>query len=213
MIKIKNYSEFNTLHIFDFDDTLVETPSFEKVVLKYLKESKTAKELLHDSLNLLNKNIKDLKWENGRIYINDPNNKIQTKGNWVRKKDRVYLMAPDLFSYIDESMPKNTKQLSSLYNSIDNKCILTARPETIKDKILRVLNQLGLEYPKYGIHMRPENRKNAGEWKGEKIVEIAKKYNFKKIIFYDDNTRYIKRAKRVVEKELPNLDFETIKIQ
>lgn len=213
MTKIKNYSEFNTLHIFDFDDTLVETPSFEKVVLKYLTESTTAKELLDKSLHFLNKDIKDLKWENGRIYINDPNNTIQPKGNWVRKKDRVYLMAPDLFSYIDESMPKNVKQLSKFYNSVDNKCILTARPEPIKDKILKSLNELGLEYPKYGIYLRPENRKNAGEWKGEKIVELSKKYNFKKIIFYDDNARYIKRAKRVVEKELPNLNFETIKIQ
>lgn len=213
MIKIKNYSEFNTLHIFDFDDTLVETPSFEKVVLKYLKENLTAKDLLDKSVDFINKDIKDLKWENGRIYINDPNSTIKIKGNWVRKKDRVYLMAPDLFSYIDESMPEKLKELSKFYNSVDNKCILTARPDKVEDKVVKVLKSLGLEYPKYGIYMRPENRKNAGEWKGEKIVEISKKYNFKKIIFYDDNARYIKRAKRVVEKELPNLDFETIKIQ
>jgi hypothetical protein len=213
MIKIKKYAEFNTLHIFDFDDTLVETPSFEKVVLKYLTENITAKELLDKSLNIINIDIKDLKWENGRIYINDENHRIPIKGNWVRKKDRVYLMSPDLFSYIDESMPNNVKQLSKLYNTVIDKCILTARPDSIHDKIVKSLKKLGLDYPKYGIYMRPENRKNAGEWKGEKIVEIAKKYNFKKIIFYDDNAQYIRKAKVIVKKELPNLNFETIKIQ
>lgn len=212
-MEIKNYSQFTTLHIFDFDDTLVKSPRFEDVIFKYLKESLSAKDLLDKSLDYINKDIKDLKWENGRIFIPDPNEQINIKGNWVRKKSRVYLMSPDLFSYIEESLPKSVKSLSNFYNSVDNKCILTARPETIKESILKSLKSLNLELPKYGIYMRPPERKNAGQWKGEKIVEIVKKYNFKKVIFYDDNAKYIKGAKRVIEKELPSLDFEAIKIQ
>lgn len=211
-MEIKKYTEFNTLHIFDFDDTLVNSPRFEDVIFKYIKENLSAKELLDKSVNYINKEVKDLKWENGRIYIPDPQSLIEIKGNWVRKKSRVYLMSPDLFSYLDESLPKELKELSNLYNSIDNKCILTARPDSIRNKILRTLNNLGLEYPKYGLYMRPDNRKNAGQWKGEKIVEIVKKYNFKNVIFYDDNARYIKRSKKVVDSELPNLNFKTVKI-
>lgn len=212
-MEIKNYSQFNTLHIFDFDDTIVKSPRFEDVVFKYLKEDLSAKDLLDKSVNFINKDIKDLRWENGRIFIPDPKEEINIKGNWVRKKSRVYLMSPNLFSEIDESLPVKLKSLSKFYKSVDNKCILTARPITMKSKIISVLEELGLELPKYGIYMRPKHRKNAGEWKGEKIVEIVRKYKFKKVIFYDDNAKYIKNSKKVVKKELPNLEFETIKIQ
>lgn len=209
---IKNYKEFNTLHIFDFDDTLVNSPRFEDTILKYLKENISSKDLLDKSLDYINREIEDLELENGRLYIPDPEGKIKIRGNWVRKKSRVYLMSPYLFSEIEESLPKNVRELSKLYNSVDNKCILTARSEKVRDKILKTMKSLGLEYPKYGVYMRPEGRKNAGKWKGEKIVEIVKKYNFENVIFYDDNPKYIKNSKKVVNSELPNLNFKTIKI-
>jgi len=62
-MEIKNYSQFTTLHIFDFDDTLVKSPRFEDVIFKYLKENLSAKDLLDKSVNYINKDIKDLKWE------------------------------------------------------------------------------------------------------------------------------------------------------
>ena len=40
-MKIKNYNEFtseNVLYIFDFDDTLVNSPSFDELAINYLKE-------------------------------------------------------------------------------------------------------------------------------------------------------------------------------
>ena len=148
-MEIKNYSQFTTLHIFDFDDTLVKSPRFEDVIFKYLKENLSAKDLLDKSVEYISKDIKDLKWENGRIFIPDPDEKINLKGNWIRKKSRVYLMSPDLFSYIEESLPKSVKSLSKFYNSVDTKCILTARPETIKEDIIKTLKSLNLEIPKY----------------------------------------------------------------
>lgn len=204
---IKKYSEFNTIHIFDFDDTIVKTPKFEDTIYKFLIKEDTSKKLLDKSLKFINKDIKDLKWEHGRIFIPDPEEKIKIKGNWVRKKSRVYLTSPNMFTYIDESLPKSVKKISKLYNSVDNKCILTARPEPLRHKIIETLTKLKLNYPKFGIFMRPKKRMNAGQWKGEQIVEIAKKFKFKKVIFYEDNSKYIKKAKKVVNKELPNLDL------
>lgn len=211
-MEIRKYSDFDTLHIFDFDDTLVNTPRFEDVVFKYLKENLTAKDLLDKSVSFIGKEIEDLKWENGRIFIPDPENLIKIRGNWVRKKSRVYLMSPDLFSQLDESLPKSVKSLSSFYNSVDNKCILTARTHLAENKIVGVLKSLNLDLPKYGLYMRPDGLKNAGQWKGKKIVEIVNRYKFSKVIFYDDNSKYIKKAKKVVNLEMPELDFKTIKI-
>ena len=46
--------------------------------------------------------------------------------------------------------------------------------------------------------MCPDGRINAGQWKGEKIVELSKITGFQNVIFYDDNSKYIRGAKKVV---------------
>lgn len=211
--KIKKFNQFNKkLHVFDFDDTLAETPSFEELALKYLKENKSVKDLLEDSLLRINKDISYLKYENGRIYIDDPENKIKPSGNWVRRGKRVYLTTPFGFDYIEESMPKKLKDISNLYKSIEDKCIVTARPEGSRKLLEKTLTKLGLEMPKFGIYMRPDNLNNAGEWKGFQICELSEKFNFDWVVFYDDNAKYIRKAKKVVSEKLPNLKFETVKI-
>jgi hypothetical protein len=60
--------------------------------------------------------------------------------------------------------------------------------------------------------MAPVGTKNAGHWKGERIVEIINETGFKKAIFYDDNSKFIKRASKVVHEKLPNFDFTSIKV-
>lgn len=215
MTKIKNYTEYtnqDVLYIFDFDDTLVNTPSFEELAIQFLKEDVTIKDLLNQSVNRIGVSLSDLKWQDGRIYVMDINRQLKEFGNWVRKGDRMYMFSPDLFHVSDISLPKDLKELSELYKSVENKCIVTAREESIRNKITTKLLELGLELPTYGLHMAPVGTKNAGHWKGEKIVEILKETGFKKAIFYDDNARYIKRATKVVREKMPNIEFEPVKV-
>ncbi len=211
-MKINKFEEYGTLYVFDFDDTLVESPSFEELAMKYLKENYSVKDLLNISIKRSGCKIEDLKWENGRIYLDDPNHRYKEFGNWVRKKSRLYLVTPNIFSQIDESLPKKLKPLIDLYNKVDNKCIVTARSEEIRPKIISVLSKLGIEYPKHGLHMLPINRKNAGTWKGEKIVELVDDNDFNKVIFYDDNSKYLRKATSVIKEKLPTLDWEPIKV-
>ena len=215
-MKIKNYNEFtseNVLYIFDFDDTLVNSPSFDELAINYLKEDITIKDLLNQSINRVGVTLDDLKWQDGRIYVLDPNKELKEFGNWVRKGDRLYMFTPNAFHLSDLSLPSTLKELSELYKSVENKCIVTAREESLRDKITRTLLDLGLEIPKYGLHMAPNGTKNAGHWKGEKIVEIVNETGFQKAIFYDDNAKYIKRATKVVREKLPNFDFTPIKVK
>lgn len=212
MTKIKRFEDYDTLYVFDFDDTLVETPGFEELALKYLKEDYTVKDLLDISIKRSGCSIEDLKWENGRIYVNDPLKKFKELGNWNRKGNRLYLITPNIFCQIEESLPKKLKPLINLYRSVDNKCIVTARPEAIREKIMDVFMKLGIDYPEYGLYMRPTGRKNAGMWKGEKIVDIVKENGFNKVIFYDDNSKYLTKAGRVVKSQLPDLDWKAIKV-
>lgn len=215
-MKIKNYNEFtseNVLYIFDFDDTLVNSPSFDELAINYLKEDVTIKDLLNQSINRVGVTLDDLKWQDGRIYVLDPNKELKEFGNWVRKGDRLYMFTPNAFHLSDLSLPETLKELSELYKSVENKCIVTAREESLRDKITRTLLDLGLELPKYGLHMAPVGTKNAGHWKGERIVEIINETGFKKAIFYDDNSKFIKRATKVVREKLPDFDFTPIKVK
>jgi len=214
-MKIKNYNEFtseNVLYIFDFDDTLVNSPSFDELAINYLKEDITIKDLLNQSINRVGVTLDDLKWQDGRIYVLDPNKELKEFGNWVRKGDRLYMFTPNAFHLSDLSLPSTLKDLSELYKSVENKCIVTAREESLRNKITRTLLDLGLELPKYGLHMAPVGTKNAGHWKGERIVEIINETGFQKAIFYDDNAKYIKRATKVVREKLPNFDFTPVKV-
>lgn len=76
---------------------------------------------------------------------------------------------------MDESLPDKLKEISDIYKSVEDKCIVTSRPESMRSKIVEKLKELGLEIPKWGIHMKPDNLKNAGEWKGFQICEISQK--------------------------------------
>lgn len=218
-MKIKKFFEFKEnidFYIFDFDDTLVETPDFEKIALPYLKEKLNIKDLINKCKNEIDFNRNEIKFLDGRIYIDDPNHLIKIPNNskyWIRKGLRIYLLQPNEFSLLDESIPKKTKELKDLYNSVENKCIVTARPEIIREKIIKSLKELGFEYPKFGLHMYPYlNHRNAGEWKGKKIVELIKETGFKSAIFYDDNSKYIKKAKRVIDNELPGFNIKYVKV-
>ena len=209
----ENYEQDDTLYVFDFDDTLVNTPQFEDFAIEYLKEEITVKEIVDKSVVTIGVNKSDLKWQDGRIYVEDPNQKIDVKENWVRKGARVYLMSPDIFGTTDLSLPTETLYLVDFYKSVKNKCILTARSEIVRDKIEKVMKELDIDYPNYGLHMYPfTNYSRAGVWKGNKIVELVEKTAFKKVIFYDDNIKYLKSTSKVVKEKLPNLDYKYVKV-
>ena len=215
MTKIKNYNEYinqDTLYVFDFDDTLAITPRFEDVILPYINEDRSVKDLLDNSVKLSGCSIGDLEYENGRIYVNDTTNKYKEVGNWKRKGSRLYLLSPNIFSTLDESFPEKTTELLDFYNSVENKCIVTARPEINREKLTKVMSKLGIDFPKYGLYMLPSRRRGAGIWKGEEIVKIIKETGFNKVIFYDDNPKYISKATRVVKSQLPDIDWSTIRV-
>lgn len=216
MVKIDRFQEFSiepqTLYVFDFDDTLMVTPRYEDIALKFLNENLTVKELLDRSVKRIGIDKSKLKVQDRRIFFEDPNKEYKEVKDWVRKGNRLYLVQPDEFCYLEESLPKQIKDLFNLYNSVSDKCIVTARPESMRNKIESVLKQFGFQNPKWGLHMCPDGRINAGQWKGEKIVELSKTTGFQNVIFYDDNSKYIRGAKKVVSEKLPNLNFKCVKV-
>jgi len=218
-MRIKRFESFSgtrTLYAFDFDDTLAETPSFEDHAISFLKESSEIESMLRKAAGKIGIEMKDFKWQDGRIYIEDPAFEKQVKPgdkDWARKGARIYLLQPDEFCLSDLSMPEAATPLKDLYNSTEEACIITARPERIRKKIEDSLGRLGLEYPKYGLHMYPSmNHHRAGRWKGQKMAELAKQFGFDKVVFYDDNRKYIKDATAAMKELAPEIEFKAIKV-
>ena len=215
---IKLFEDFNqtddeTLYIFDFDDTLVETPDFEELAIQYLGESNTIESLIEDSLRWIGKSKADLKVEHGRIYVDDAEEFIIPKGNWVRKGKRVYLISPNKFYTSELSIPTGLKELSNLYKEVKNKAIVTGRTIELENKIKNVLSDFGLEQPNYGLFCYPYPRfERIAEWKAETIVKLLKETGFKKAHFYDDRPKWVKKVVDAVKKQLPDVDFKGIKV-
>jgi hypothetical protein len=79
-MNIKKFFEFNInkiddiLYVFDFDDTLVETPEFEELAFPYLKENATVKDLINrciDEIKIDKKSCRTMRMPT--IKIDKPN--------------------------------------------------------------------------------------------------------------------------------------------
>lgn len=211
----ENFQKDDTLYIFDFDDTLVHSPSFEELAIQYLTENQNIGDLIKRSLHFVNKEQKDLKIENGRIYVEDPNQTIEPKGNWVRKGLRVYMVTPNVYHFLDISLPTKVKELSELYKQVQNKAIVTGRMVDLKEKVIESLEKFGLELPNHGLFCYPskdDKTERVAEWKAKTIVQLLKDTGFQKAKFYDDKPKWVKRVVLEVRKELPNIEFEGIRV-
>ena len=211
----ENFQEDDILYIFDFDDTLVDSPSFEELAIQYLTENQNIGDLIKRSLYFVSKEQKDLKIENGRIYIEDPNQTIEPKGNWVRKGLRVYMVTPNVYHFLDISLPTKVKELSEVYKQVQNKAIVTGRMVDLREKVIESLEKFGLELPNYGLFCFPskdDTSQRVAEWKATTIVQLLKDTGFRKAKFYDDKPKWVKRVVLEVKKELPYVEFEGIRV-
>lgn len=213
---IQRYENFTTepVHIFDLDDTLMNSPSFEELVIKLIKEDVSVEDLLNRALKSLGVNIKDLRREHGRIYVNDPEEKLNPTKDWVRKGKRVYLTTPTKFYYLDESLPTGLKDFAQIYKSCKSKAIVTGRTEEMRDKILGVLEKFGLEEPNLGLYcfpMKTQTSDRVAEWKGKTIVKLIKESGAKEAFFYEDKSKWLKTVTRMVREKLPEVKFNPVK--
>jgi hypothetical protein len=197
MLKYEDYLNKKILYAFDLDETIVFSDKIETKI-KYLVE-KNSEDIFIEEIEKLNINIKDLNYENSRIYINDPNNEINIpkKSSWVRKKNRIYLIQPDEYLLTDDSLPnKRNEKILNLYNKSKNKCIITVRDIQMKDKIINSIKKLNIELPNYGIYMYPyKYHSMKAEWKSDILKKLLKKHDFDKIYYFDDNNKLLKKMK------------------
>ena len=195
----------NILYAFDFDETLVFSERFEEKVKDLLLEYVTPETIFLNKLDIYNVDISKLKYENGRIYFNDPKHEFDIDDynqDWVRKKDRVYFTQPEEYLLSDESTPIGSyKKIVDLYNSVDNKCIITARKEKLRGRTERELDQFGIETPNYGLFMFVDSRFSIkSKYKCDVLLDLYYDNNFDEIHYFDDNIKLLKRMKEYLNE-------------
>jgi hypothetical protein len=200
------------LNAFDMDDTLVYSIRFEEHVKPMLlREYLTPEIIMNNKLEDIGIGIDKLKYENGRIYFDDPHHEYEIpKGSsWVRKKDRIYITQPDAYFMTEESMPIGTyDDIVKLYNESEYRCIITARNERLRNQTETVLKKLGLKKPNIGLFMYPINSFSyTYEYKSNKLLELYKRYNFDEIHYYDDNIKLLKKIKKNLENKDINIKY------
>ena len=209
--KIFESLDNDTLWVFDFDDTLVVSKRIEEYIYSLLNEN--IKYFLDKILLQIGADVKDLKLDNGRYYVDNPEGIIKVGKDWTIKKDRLYLTTPDEYIYSKLGEPKTLTEISDIYNRVKNKAIVTARSEKKRVEIEEYLKNFGLEYPNYGLYCYPgyKVKKRSSTWKAEQILNIIKTNDIKNVIFYDDDIKNIRAVKSKV-KELTDVNLKVIKV-
>ena len=87
--KYQKFIDNQTLYVFDFDDTLVNTPSFEDKAKVFIGENLNTKDLLDSVTREIGVNLFDLRYQDGRIFVNDPDELINQSKHWIRKGKRL----------------------------------------------------------------------------------------------------------------------------
>ena len=200
------------LYSFDMDNTLVYSKRFEEYVKPLLiNEYLTPEMIFNNKLEDVGVDLELLKYENGRIYFDDPHQEygIPKGSSWVRKKSRIYLIQPDEFFMTDESMPTGTyDEIVNLYNNSENKCIITARNERLRQQTLNKLNKLGIEKPNFGLFMYPINSFSyIHEYKANKLLSLYKSNDFDEIHYFDDNIKLLKKIKQNLQGKNINIKY------
>jgi len=204
---IKDFSRFdNILYAFDLDNTLVQNVKFEDEIKVYLKENNSLKNYLYSELDKINIDINDLKYENGRVFLNDPNKNINISNNslWVRKKDRIYITTPNSFYTQTYGEPTNVNtNIVELYNKSTYKTIITIRNNIYRSQTVKLLDKLNISQPNKGLFMYPNSKIiNKSIWKSNKLIDLYESFN--NINYFDDDIKLLKRMK----KELTNYDIK-----
>ena len=214
---IRESKESKTLWAFDMDDTLVYSKRFEDHVKPMLlREYLTPEVIMNNKLDDIGIGIEELKYEDGRIYFDDPNEEvlIPNGSSWVRKKGRIYIIQPDAYFMTDESMPIGAyKDIVRLYNESENRCIITARNERLKTQTEKVLKELGVDKPNIGLYMYPSNSfSRTYEYKCNRLMRLQNRYNFDEIKYYDDNIKLLKKMKEhLKDKDIPVTFYKVTK--
>ena len=112
-----------------------------------------------------------------------------------------------------EFSPEITFTSSATTGSIPSKHLVKDKTTYFKsfEKAFKLF--YGDIYKKPLLALLPSYLERASSWKGRKVVQLIKENNFKRARFYDDTSKTISKVRKAVKENLPDCDFQAIKVR
>lgn len=215
------------IHIFDMDDTLLETPTFANFVgasdgemidtAKYFPEY--FQSVKSNFLTVLSKEVGFKKVGDFVVPVNMTNGKMfgqeilqyfkDTK-NFLVKDGVVTLQPfPGFHSDVDTIGMLANEGVLREYEMAANRMILTGRPEAMREKLNYIFKYLGITYPNHGLMLfeQSNRNKNVLQYKVNTILDSIKKNMWAVVHFYEDRLDWLQSAKEAVESNYPEVQF------
>jgi hypothetical protein len=217
-----------TIHIFDMDDTLFETPKFsefvglesngvideEKYFPDYFKKLKVM------FIDKMNKNVFFEKRGDFILPINKENGKPFT-GEFIDyfkdKKTQRYFDVHDNQLVIKSfpgfhSSPETLGKILNLdvikdYQKANKKMIVTGRDEELRSYIINIFKELNLELPNYGLILYQKGSQSIKDFKTDIILKTIELNNWDEVHFYEDRSDWLYHAEGAVKEKFPNVKF------
>jgi hypothetical protein len=228
-VKIKDiYNQMsNSIHIFDLDDSLTETPVFASflnaedgqeidVQKHYPQYFKAAKGAFWDKLSkpvsfkrmgdfvvVINK-ATGSPFDGGAMdYFTDK----RTQRMFEVVNDTIVLKSfPGFHSDPNTIGKKINLPAYEKYKTATNNMILTGRDERLRSQIEKVLAEIGIEYPSYGLKMYSGNE-GIKKFKARIITDSIRENGWNEVHFYEDRQDWLHYAEGVVKEQFPDVKF------
>lgn len=216
------------IHIFDMDDTLLETPKFTEFVEagheEIIDDTKVFPEYFKKIKNaFMNEMSKEVFFKRAGDFV-VPYNKLNGRsfpGSFIEYfQDKKYKRFFDVqngtiviksfpgFHSSPETLGKNiNSEVIQQYNAAKNKMIITGRNESLRNDILRIFEELGLELPNYGLILYKSGAKSIKEFKTDMILKTIEENNWDEVHFYEDRPDWLYHAEGAVKEKFPEVKF------
>jgi hypothetical protein len=217
-----------TIHIFDMDDTLFETPKFTDFV--GVQGNGTIDDTKHFPdyflkikaafLDKMSKEVHFTKQGDFVVPINKSNGK-SFPGNFIeyfsdKKYKRIFDVHDD--TLIIKSFPgfhSSPETLGNImnsdvikdYKSASNKMIITGRDEELRPFILNIFKELHLELPNYGLILYQKGRQSIKDFKTDVILRTIEANGWEEVHFYEDRSDWLYHAEGAVKEKHPEVKF------
>lgn len=217
-----------TIHIFDMDDTLFETPKFSDFVgiekdgliddSKYFPDY--FKKLKVMFIDKMNKYVSFEKKGDFIIPINNENNK-PFPGEFIEyfkdKKNQRYFDVHDNYLIIKSfpgfhSSPETLGKILNLdvikdYQKADKKMIITGRDENLRSHIVKIFSDLNLQLPNYGLILYQKGNQSIKDFKTDIILKTIELNKWEEVHFYEDRADWLYHAEGAVKEKFPDVKF------
>lgn len=218
------------IHIFDLDDSLVETPKFADFVgvkngefvdintyyPDYFEKIKSAfKDVLGVDVDFIRMHdfVVPINAENHKYFEEDAVEKLlsiskQYKRMFENHKGILVLKPFPGFHADPDTIGKTINiPVYKDYINAENKMILTGRDKDLAGLILQRFDELGMERPNYGLKTYESGRLSIEQFKIQTICKSIQEFEWEVVHFYEDRKDWLLNVMAAVTELFPGVTF------